>query len=246
MSNQLGVDISKNPYKLNLGRINAILHVDKKHQTSVYNFMQKFLSGLRYAELRFGLGFLKPFLASVYEEMKNNLILYDTVRSILGVDMVVDSSKNYLKAVGLYKTAPKEVRIILLKRDGRAVFYSGLKRNFSRKDSLMAWKNTYTRAFPLLSHHVASEHVLHIKYEDMVCNTRTELIRTCNFVGLEFEENMLDFTAKTHHITDGNDMRFNKSSIIKADTMWQGKLSIKNKQYFEMRAGALNRKLGYK
>ncbi len=38
--------------------------------------------------------------------------------------MVVDSSKFYLKALGVYLRNPQEVRIILLTRDGRGVLGS--------------------------------------------------------------------------------------------------------------------------
>jgi len=244
LSNNLAIDMHANPYALNLGYIYGMT-CDKKHQTPVYKFIRKVKSGLRYGELRYKMSFLKIFLKTFYERPKNRFFLYDVVNSVLGTDLVVDSSKIYLEAIGLYKMMPEKVRIILLVRDGRAVFYSGLKRNYSKKKALFAWKNFYSRILPLLRQHVSPEHVLLIKYEDLTSNPRNELLKICNFAGLEFEERMLDFKSKIHHLAAGSDMRFNDSSIIKTDLKWKQKLPQDDYIYFEKMAGSLNRKFGY-
>lgn len=244
LSEHLAIDIHENPYALNLGYIYG-MNYDKKHQTLFYKFIRKIKSDLRYGELRYKMSFLKIFLKTFYEVPKNKFLLYDVANSLLGTDLVVDSSKAYLEAIGLYKMMSEKVRIILLVRDGRAVFYSGLKRNYSKKKSLSAWKNVYSRILPLLKQHVSPEHVLFIKYEDLTSNVRKELLKICNFIGLEFEEGMLDFKSKIHHLTDGSDMRFNNSSVIKTDILWKQKLSRDDYIYFEKYAGSFNRSFGY-
>ncbi len=50
---------------------------------------------------------------------------------------------------------------------------------------------------------------------------------------------------KFHHITNGNDMKFNKSSEIRPDFEWQKKLSQRDRLFFERKYGKLNRELGY-
>lgn len=245
LNNNLAINMHANPYALNLGYINAGPSDDKKLQTPFYKFMRKVTSGLRYGELRYKMSFLKIFLKAFYETLKNKFFLYDAVNTVHGTDLVVDSSKKYLEAIGLYKMMPEKVRIILLVRDGRAVFYSGLKRGFSKKNSLLIWKNPYSRILPLLRQHVSPKHVLLIKYEDLTSNPRNELLKICNFIGLEFEEGMLDFKSKLHHLPDGSDMRFNNSSVIKTDEIWKQKLSPDDYIYFEKMAGSLNRKFGY-
>ncbi|MBI2471503.1 MAG: sulfotransferase [Planctomycetes bacterium] len=245
LSEKLGIDIKSNPYSLNLGYIYSKIMVDKKHQTLIYKFIRKIKSGLKYAELRFGLSFLQTFTGNINEGLKNKFILYDTVNSVLGTKLIVDSSKSYLECVNLYKMSPESVRIILLVRDGRAVFYSGLKRSFPRKESLNSWKNVYARVLPLLKKNVNPNHVLQIRYEDLATSTKNELIKICNFIGLEFEEEMLNFKNKTHHITNGNEMRFNNSSTIKTDMIWKQKLSLNDLKYFNVRAEKINRQLAY-
>lgn len=240
------IDIRSNPYSLNLGRPKAGVVIDKNHQTRSYLFKRKFLFFFVYLDQRFGIRFPKSLVGSYEEGITNNFSLYKYVRDISGADIVVDSSKGYLKAAGMYLRNPEETRLIVLSRDGRGVFYSNLKRNYSRRASLNSWWKYYSRALPVLERNVLPEHILRVKYEDLVEQPEQELKRICHFVGLEYEKDMLDFSSKVHHITAGNNMRFSKSSSISMDSTWQQALQKEDSKYFMRRAGKLNVKLGYK
>jgi hypothetical protein len=161
------------------------------------------------------------------------------------VDAVVDSSKSYLKAVALYRLAPRNVRILLLTRDGRGVCWSNVKRGLSRKQAVKAWRNQYARARPLLRQHVMKDHVLQVKYENLTADPGRELSRICAFIGQPYESQMLDFRSKVHHITNGNDMRLERSAEVTPDIEWQQRLTADDRNYFERHGGALNRELGY-
>ena len=145
----------------------------------------------------------------------------------------------------MYLRNPQEVRIILLTRDGRSVLGSSVKRKWPRNQSVVAWRSVYERALPLLEHHVDPAHLLWVKYEDVVSNPARELSRICAFLQVKFEPGMLDFAAVTHHSINGNNMRFLRSSQIRVDTEWRELLSAQDLEYFERRAGRLNRQLGY-
>ncbi len=56
---------------------------------------------------------------------------------------------------------------------------------------------------------------------------------------------MLRFGAAAHHLLDGNNMRFQRNSQIRVDAAWREQLSAEDLAFFEQRAGALNRQLGY-
>ena len=156
------------------------------------------------------------FTKSYQEGLDNNLLVFDVVRKILGVDMIVDSSKSYLKAVGLYPKRPDKIRLIFLTRDGRSVMFSNIKRNPSRRDGLYHWKKYYSRSFPLFRSSVSEEHMFHVRYEDLDSNSTEELTRICDFLGIQFEESMLDYASHVHHITNVNNMRFRESSTRSA------------------------------
>jgi hypothetical protein len=245
LNEQLGIDIFNAPYALNMGFPLPLVIKDKLHTTLRYKLKRRFLRGLRYIQLKYQLNFLKHFLNPIYDGIENTILVYEAVRRVLQCQMIVDSSKSYLEAIGIYNRNPDNVRILLLCRDGRGVFYSFIKRNFCRNMSLYAWKNHYERAIPLLEKYVNDDHLLRVKYEDIVQDPTAELKRICMFLNVEFEDKMLDFASHVHHMTDGNNMRFSKSSEIRADTAWQHELSDTDRAYFDKKAGHLNRSLGY-
>ena len=240
-----GADLMRDPYALELGFPKAEVTIDRKHQTALYLARRELLLGMHYAQLRLGGGLLQPFLGSVRRSFSNNFLVYDIVRDLLGVDIVVDSSKSYLKAVGLYLERPQDVRVLLLTRDGRGVLYSNLKRNRPRSESVSSWMNQYNRALPLFKRHISADCFLQVKYEDLATMPEQELRRICEFIGIAFEQSMLNFASVPHHSTDGNNMRFLPTSDIRMDTQWQVSMSETDLRYFERRAGRLNRLLGY-
>lgn len=242
---RLGIDIFANPYSLNMGYPRATIVVDREHQNQRYLLKRKVTLGLFYMKMRYGVRWFNPLLESIEQSLDHNFAIYDAVREVLGVDVVVDSSKEYLKAIGIYSKRPDEVRIILLTRDGRGVYYSNLKRKFSKEYSVNSWKRHYARALPLLERHVDPKHTLHVRYEDIASNAAQEASRLCDFLGLEYDPQMLDFSSHVHHSTNGNDMRFSRSSQISIDTSWRDNLTEAQRNYFETKAGWLNSKLGY-
>lgn len=243
IADRAGIDILKDPYGVHMGFIGSQVAIDHSHQTRRYRSKWRLIHAYLYAVWRSHLpldSFARPF----WEGLRNSYLVYDAVRMAFDVDVVVDSSKHYVRAVGLYKLNPESFRIIMLTRDGRGVFHSGLKRNWSKERSLGAWLNHNARMIPLLREYVAPEHILHVKYEDLVANPRSVLERICDFSGLAYEDAMAGASTKIYHMPNGNPMRFGFSQI-KPDMGWMAALTEADLKYFEAKAGALNRKLGY-
>jgi hypothetical protein len=250
LSAKLGVDIMARPHALPVGypyvpSAAQAGAVDWKDENRAHFLHRKLLLGLYYSRLRFGVHLVDALLRSLHTMFAANLLTYETVRQVLGCDMVVDSSKFYLKALGVYLRNPLEARIILLTRDGRGVLGSNVKRNWPRDRSIIAWRSVYEHALPLLERHVDPAHMIWVKYEDVATHPAHELSRICAFLQVEFELGMLDFATVTHHSINGNNMRFVRSSQIRADNEWRERLSAQDLEYFERRAGRLNRRLGY-
>lgn len=241
----IGIDVFARPYDLHMGYPKASTVIDPAHQTPAYLVRRRLILGALYLQLRSRISLLTPLTHRVTVATDNNFRVFDAVRDILSVDAIVDSSKSYLKAVSLYLRRPEHVRILLLTRDGRGVLWSNLKRGTSRAAAIGEWQHQYTRALPLLDRHVARDHVLRVRYEDLTSTPRETLQSICNFAELTFEESMLDFRAKAHHVANGNRMRISGSSSIRRDDEWLAGLSPDDLAFFERTAGRLNRSLGY-
>jgi hypothetical protein len=237
--------IRSDPYALHLGLFEASTVVDAEHQTLLRGLYRKLIYAGAYAHWRWDIASLAAFARPVSRGARNKWRLFDVIAELESKLILIDSSKHYLEAVALYRAAPQRTKIVSLIRDGRAVFYSGLKRGNSRQKALDAWRRTYTRAAPLLERVVPSTDLLSVRYEDLTAEPARELQRLCQFIGIKFDGDMLEFRSQRHHVANGNDMRFGKSTSIRADETWRSALSAADLEYFEARAGALNRQFGY-
>jgi hypothetical protein len=177
--------------------------------------------------------------------LTNRLALYDAVRATTRSTVIIDASKEYLTGLTLYQMRPDDIRLILLVRDGRAVFYSNLKRGFGRSHSLQAWDRYYSHAMPLLTRNVPPQHRLLIRYEDLMSEPERQLRRLSSFLDLEYSPSMLDPSTKQHHITSGNNMRFTSGAPVRIDEKWRTALDGDSRTYFERHAGKLNRSFGF-
>jgi hypothetical protein len=241
---RMGVDPIRNPYALNLGYASAKVG-DRKRTSLLYRILTRPKIAMRYYQLRFGLPILGALTPGFTDGISNTLAVYDHVRTLTGKNVIVDSSKHYVRAAALYLAEPEKTRIVVLVRDGRGVFYSGLKHGFGRNLALRAWRNHYRRAFALLNVHVPESHRMMVHYEDMVTDTERTISKLCDFLDIKFEPSMLNFRAVVHHNVNGNDMKFTSTSELRLDEAWKTKLETGDRKYFEQRAGQLNRRLGY-
>ena len=124
------------------------------------------------------------------------------------------------------------------------MFYSGLKRGKARQAALDSWLHSYTRALPLLESHVEPGNLLRVSYEDSRPIRRANCAASASS-SVAYDAQMLDFRARAHHVLAGNDMRLDDSGTIKVDAAWRNRLTRDELDYFERRAGTINRALGY-
>lgn len=239
------INFRQDPYSLFLGFIRAHGVVDTEQQTRVELLRRAMVVGYTYLLRRLNLPVPSMPFRDMPEAVRNKARLFDTIADVSGAVVIVDSSKFYLDAIELYRRFPDQTRIILLTRDGRGVLYSGIKRGSDPARIIRSWRRTYARALPLLERHVPEAHRIHVRYEELTQQPSVVLRRICSFVGVEYEDQILDFGQKVTHITNGNRMRFSPDKTIRYDDAWSRNLSDDQIGLFEARAGALNRRLGY-
>jgi hypothetical protein len=241
----IDIDLWKNPYSLNLGFIKAGHEIDPRHQTWFRMLLRKLTFGAEYAHHRWRTP-APPFLHRALKQgTENKRSLFQFLLDQTSNDFVVDSSKHYLGALNLYQAAPDQTRVILLLRDGRAVFNSGISRGMNPKSALNAWIRHCRRSSYVLKKHLPDSALLTVHYEALATSPMSELKRISEFLGINFHPQMLEFGNAESHIANGNRMRFVQSSEIKLDERWREQLSAPMLQFFEQRAGELNKQLGY-
>lgn len=244
---ETGIYPPARPYAYRLWDIRAVVIKDPEYQDWLFH--------LRFALRRAWLGMREclpdrawarfPLLPSQREALANKMRLYDMIGAAWNKRVIVDSSKNPWEAVELATRYPEQVRVILLSRDGRGVYFSRRTSGFNRQASLKGWMKYYGRSTPMLRRHVPAENLLQVSYEDMASDPARIGRAICEFAGIPFDPAMLDLGKGDRHMVNGNDTRFAPARGIRLDERWRRELAEEELAYFERHAGMLNRRLGY-
>lgn len=244
---ETGVYPPARPYAFRLWDIRAVIIKDTEYQNWLFH--------LRFALRRAWLGLREslpgwtwahiPLLPSQRDAIANKMRLYGMIGEAWGKRVIVDSSKNPWEAVELATRYPEQVRVVLLSRDGRGVYFSRRSSGFGRQASLKGWKQYYGQSFPMLRRHVPEGNLLRVSYEDMASDPERVGREICAFAGIPFDPAMLDLGQGDRHMVNGNDTRFAPTRGIRLDERWRRELAQEELAYFDHHAGDLNRRLGY-
>ena len=239
------LDLWQDPYALDLGFIRAVSEVDSSRQTKFYLFKRAAYMGWLEFLNNAGIDASSSPLSSRYKQwIRENLRVYDALRIQSGRRVIVDSSKGFRIAAGLYRSHSSGTRILFLSRDGRGVVASYIRSGLTLKESVKSWKVYYERGMRWMENNVAPEHVLHVHYEKLVNDPTSELVRIFQFLQLPAAPEFDDQKRAQGHILAGNRGTL-RSSGISSDDRWRRELTENQLDYFWNVAGSLMGRLGY-
>lgn len=196
---------------------------------------------------------------------------YNIVKKVSGCSILIDSTKSAMRARALLKSHPHfQQKCIHLIRDGRGFVYSKLKKHFvkvsegdssPRQDAARLKDNASRRKVVLdaakrwlmgnlfaqgVASSVSSDCCIRIKYEDFCRSPTVVSKQVCSFLGVGYEDRMLEFRSTTHHNIGGNAMRFSGEGILEPDQAWRNELHGRDLRTFNVIAGWLNYLYGYR
>ena len=102
------IDLKKQPYELRQWDTRASTVIDKKQQTRGYLFVSKLRTFMTRLHFMLPSFFRPPLPSSLKKGVENTAYLYDVVLETREKNFIVDSSKNFLKGIALYKSYPKK------------------------------------------------------------------------------------------------------------------------------------------
>ena len=201
---------------------------------------------------------------------KRNLALIETIAGLTGAHVVVDSSKIGLRLKYLLKIASLDIRVVRLIRDGRGVALTYVnpgefadarseeqreggsgstprwrkRQGLPMEDAAREWRRSNEEADAILAGLPRSQW-LEVRYEDLCADTSGTLRIVSSFLGVDPDRTLLDFRAREHHVV-GNGMRFDSTSEVRLDDRWKTELNPSQLEAFELVAGDLNRRYGYR
>jgi len=168
-----------------------------------------------------------------------------------GKKIIVDSSKRLDRFKLLLDFDLFDIKLVYLIRECQGFMYSAKKRKYTKviKPILDKNGNVIDRIFrkrkiydgPLKTgtlwffenweminflNKINPENRITVRYNDLALNPEKELLRICKIAGIDFEENMLNYSAYIHHNIGGNPTRMRKKDAsIKYDDRWKTGLS---------------------
>lgn len=204
--------------------------------------------------------------------IKDIFAFYEIVKKVSGSRILIDSTKSPMRAARLLKENPSTAqKCIHLVRDGRGFLNSKLTKQYGRarnggesekrgaisklliKDkykikvvhnSKLWLRNNLVAEAIALS--LPSSQYIKIRYEDFCASPRKASKTLCDFIGVQYKDDMLNFRSTVNHNIGGNPMKFRRESILKPDQKWRKTLSRQDVRTFNLIAGWLNRFYGYR
>lgn len=170
---------------------------------------------------------LNPSSPEMEQFGRDNKLIFQAIANISGASVIVDSSKSPERGRRLFETPGFDTAIIQLDRSVYGQVYSVYKRS----PALGIWHATmpYRRFQTQAKRNLGALRTVTVSYDDLTTNTKHEISRITELLGLQFEDGQVNFRTAEHHNIAGNRMRFEKSSEIVSDQKWRSGLSINQK-----------------
>lgn len=201
--------------------------------------------------------------------------LYRTLQDVSNMSMIVDSSKEPVRAFALASMPAIDLKVIHLVRDGRGVAWSFKKsvtrnqRTWSQHKSISkrikatlfslnssAYMLVPIRTWVLMNllsdwvrYQLGTSHAALYRYEDIVEEPERFLLDMGSFLGLDLQqvvESVINGSSiGVGHMIGGNWTRMSKSIKLRSDIEWTEKLSPIERLFFYSIAGRLLHQYGY-
>jgi hypothetical protein len=186
--------------------------------------------------------------------------LYKVIQDISGACIIVDSSKNPVRALLLAGMPEIDLRLVFLVRDVRGYAWSRQKTFNKNQESgigrtskpLPVWQSAAQWTFiNLISEWVTrrSDKFLMVRYEDLIGNTQHVFSELGDLISLNLSSLATSFvvgeTFGGNHVQAGNRLRMQKDIKLRNEERWQDNMPIR-KQVIPWRlAGWLMKRYGY-
>ncbi|ADI74110.1 hypothetical protein Metev_1241 [Methanohalobium evestigatum Z-7303] len=192
---------------------------------------------------------LDSYETEFYSYLIYNQELLYSISYISDKPILVDSTKNSIRALNLSLMPNIELILIHLVRNGNAVTWSNMKKDRSVKSSSKNWLISNLRSE--IVYHKIKTKKLRIRYEDFINNPTDTLNSIGNLLGLDFSnisKNLINGTGIeiNSHLLAGNRKVFSSSNLkLNPDNTWKQKMSYKNRIYSKLLTFPLAIKYGY-
>lgn len=173
-----------------------------------------------------------------------NECVLSSVAECSTADVLVDASKGWQRLSLLRELGRFDIKVVHLVRDGRAVANSYARKYGEFWPGCQKWMKVSIAALYLQREFEDTEW-MRVRYEDLATSPERVLKELCEFIGVEYEHEMLAYRSAIHMGIGGNRMRNRNSEQIALDEKWRDEMPFKQRVAFALAGGWLNRLFGY-
>lgn len=175
---------------------------DDANLTLMINDINRFLIGQDWEVIPDAAKVIGALSERTFQEVIRCIAVYNADKP---VRVWGDNTPFYVSCALSIASLLPDARFINMVRDGRDVAASAIKLNmgggFNPTALALEWNERILDGM-IAQKMLGPEKVLTVRYEDIVSDTRSEINKVCSFLGIAFEESMLDFhqRANAHKI----------------------------------------------
>lgn len=182
--------------------------------------------------------------SGLYRIARDSAEIYRAASAHAKSDFVVDSTKNVSRLLALASTPGLDLRVIRLRRDGRAVAASEIRRTGSPMAvAAVHWVTANLKIDAVLRDFDPSR-VFDLTYEELCGSPRETLSRLTRWLGCG--RGWAPDSDRMGHQIPGNPMLLGNVKSVVLDDAWRRQLQVDDLKQFGRLAGWLNRRYGYR
>ena len=186
----------------------------------------------------------RPANRELTSRLNRNSEVIDAICDIQHKEIFLDSSKDPIRLKHFLRSGQWDIKVVNLIRDGRGVVDSYMRHyGMTVRAAVKEWL-TAMKEIKMVLEMTPSESKIILKYEDICASPRQSLDGLMTFLGERGPRSWTLNRSSSHII--GNSMRLSCTKYIRLDEKWRRSLCGAELQFFQIHAGKMNRRIGYK
>ena len=165
-----------------------------------------------------------------------NYKFYKSICMVSNKNIIVDASKSWQRLYCLNRSGLFNIKVIYLHRAGRGVIYSYYKKNRNNTIGINKCRNHILGSL-YVKNKIESKNWLLVKYDELTKEPEKKLKNICDYIGVEYEQGMMEFTRHRHYCIGGNRMKQSTSNKIKIDDEWKTNMPINISMEYYVKTG---------
>ncbi|MHA2088019.1 MAG: sulfotransferase family protein, partial [Promethearchaeota archaeon] len=172
--------------------------------------------------------------------------LYHRIANVSKKSILIDSTKNIFRIYFLYKLLD-DFKIIRLIRDGRSVYNSLLNKENIPFQVARAEVVKNNQFLDFWFNGLMGDKVYYLRYEDLCAHPEEAIKDMCDWIGVPFEENMLERKDVEYHFVGGSNSIYGelKNKPLKVNMEWEEMLTNWEVEQFNKMGDFQNKAYGY-